>query len=69
MQTWSIPATFTAVNVAGIDHVCIGSDRDHRRLVVTPEYLEEMQREQGQRFDIRRVPLYFEELNSKQEPG
>ena len=53
-----------AVNVAGIDHVCIGSDRDHRRLVVTPEYLEEMQREQGQRFDIRRVPLYFEELNS-----
>ena len=53
-----------AVNVIGIDHVCIGSDRDHRRLVVTPEYLEEMQREQGQRFDVRRVPLYFEELNS-----
>ncbi len=53
-----------AVNVAGIDHVCIGSDRDHRRLVVTDEYLAEMQREQGPRFDIRRVPLYFEELNS-----
>ena len=53
-----------AVNVAGIDHVGIGSDRDHRRLEVTPEYLAEMQREQGPRFDIRRVPLYFEELNS-----
>lgn len=53
-----------AVDVCGIEHVCIGSDRDHRRLVVTPEYLEEMQREQGPRFDIRRVPLYFEELNS-----
>lgn len=53
-----------AINVAGIDHVGIGSDRDHRRLVVTDAYLEEMQREQGERFDIRRVPLYFEELNS-----
>ncbi|MBL4604042.1 MAG: membrane dipeptidase [Emcibacteraceae bacterium] len=53
-----------AINVAGIDHVGIGSDRDHRRLVVTDEYLAEMQREQGERFDIRRVPLYFEELNS-----
>ena len=53
-----------AVNVCGIDHVCIGSDRDHRRLVVTQEYLDEMQREQGTRFDVRRVPLYFEEINS-----
>jgi len=53
-----------AINVMGIDHVGIGSDRDHRRLVVTPEYLDEMQREQGPLFDIRRVPLYFEELNS-----
>ncbi|MCC3859901.1 membrane dipeptidase [Pseudemcibacter aquimaris] len=53
-----------AINVMGIDHVGIGSDRDHRRLVVTPEYLEEMQREQGPLFDVRRVPLYFEELNS-----
>lgn len=53
-----------AIDVCGIDHVGIGSDRDHRRLVVTPEYLDEMQREQGERFDVRRVPLYFEELNS-----
>ncbi len=53
-----------AVNVCGIDHVCIGSDRDHRRLVVTQDYLDEMQREQGDRFDVRTVPLYFEELNS-----
>jgi membrane dipeptidase len=53
-----------AINVAGIDHVGIGSDRDHRRLVVTPEYLAEMQREQGERFDVNTVPLYFEELNT-----
>lgn len=53
-----------AINVMGIDHVGVGSDRDHRRLEVTPEYLDEMQREQGPLFDVRRVPLYFEELNS-----
>ncbi len=52
-----------AINVAGIDHVCIGSDRDHRRLVLTEEYLEELQREEGENFDRAMWPLYFEELN------
>jgi membrane dipeptidase len=52
-----------AINVAGIDHVCIGSDRDHRRLVLTEEYLAELKREEGENFDRAEWPLYFEELN------
>lgn len=52
-----------AINVAGIDHVCIGSDRDHRRLVLSEEYLAELQREEGAQFDRSQWPLYFEELN------
>ncbi|MCG8325335.1 MAG: dipeptidase [Thiotrichales bacterium] len=52
-----------AVNVAGEEHVCIGSDRDHRRLVLTEEYLEELKREEGENFDRAMWPLYFEELN------
>ena len=52
-----------AVNVAGTDHVCIGSDRDHRRLVMTDEYLQELKREEGENFDPTMWPLYFEEVN------
>ena len=52
-----------SINVAGIDSVCIGSDRDHRRLVLTEEYLQELQREEGENFDRSQWPLYFEELN------
>ncbi|MDH4107532.1 MAG: membrane dipeptidase [Gammaproteobacteria bacterium] len=52
-----------AVKTAGIDHVCIGSDRDHRRLVMTQEYLDELKREEGENFNPDEWPLYFEELN------
>lgn len=52
-----------AVDVAGSEHVCIGSDRDHRRLVLTEEYLDELKREEGENFDRAMWPLYFEELN------
>jgi len=52
-----------AINVAGIDHVCIGSDRDHRRLEMTDEYLAELKREEGENFDPTHWPLYFHELN------
>lgn len=52
-----------AINIAGIDHVCIGSDRDHRRLVMTDEYLAELKREEGENFDPSHWPLYFHELN------
>ena len=52
-----------AVSVAGEDHVCIGSDRDHRRLTLTEEYLAELKAEEGENFDRAMWPLYFEELN------
>jgi membrane dipeptidase len=52
-----------AINVAGIDHVCIGSDRDHRRLTLTQEYLDELAAEEGPNFIRSEWPLYFEELN------
>jgi membrane dipeptidase len=52
-----------AIDVAGIDHVCIGSDRDHRRLVLTEEYLAELKAEEGPNFKREEWPLYFEELN------
>lgn len=52
-----------AIDVAGSDHVCIGSDRDHRRLQLTEEYLDELRREEGENFDRAMWPLYFEELN------
>lgn len=52
-----------AINVCGIDHVCIGSDRDHRRLKMTPEYIAELSREEGSQFNSSHGPLYFEELN------
>lgn len=52
-----------AIDVAGIEHVCIGSDRDHRRLVLTEEYLAELRAEEGPNFVRSEWPLYFEELN------
>jgi membrane dipeptidase len=52
-----------AIDVAGIEHVCIGSDRDHRRLVLTEEYLAELKAEEGPNFVRSEWPLYFEELN------
>ena len=52
-----------AINVAGIEHVCIGSDRDHRRLVLTEDYLAELKDEEGPNFVREEWPLYFEELN------
>ena len=52
-----------AINVAGIENVCIGSDRDHRRLTLTDEYLAELKAEEGRLFKREEWPLYFEELN------
>lgn len=52
-----------AIKVAGVDHVGIGSDRDHRRLNMTPEYIAELKREEGANFNDKEWPLYFEELN------
>jgi membrane dipeptidase len=52
-----------AINVAGEDHVCIGSDRDHRRVSMTPEYIAELKAEEGPNFHEEDWPLYMEELN------
>ncbi len=52
-----------AIKVAGEDHVCIGSDRDHRRIVMTPEYIAELKAEEGENFNADHWPLYIDELN------
>ena len=51
-----------AINVCGIDHVCIGSDRDHRRLTMSEEYIAELIAEEGH-INAEEYPLYFEDLN------
>lgn len=66
-KTNALPVYFEhiehAIKVAGVDHVCIGSDRDHRRLSMTAEYLAELKSEEGANFNEAEWPLYFEELN------
>jgi membrane dipeptidase len=52
-----------AVNVAGMEHVCIGSDRDHRVIELTPEYIAELKREEGPQFSDADLPLFLEALN------
>ncbi|MBT5187632.1 MAG: hypothetical protein HOM01_12550 [Kordiimonadaceae bacterium] len=51
-----------AINVCGMDHVCIGSDRDHRRLTMSDEYIAELIAEEGH-INEAEYPLYFEDLN------
>jgi membrane dipeptidase len=52
-----------AVKVAGIEHVCIGSDRDHRVITLTPEYIAELKREEGSQVVDADLPLFIEALN------
>jgi membrane dipeptidase len=52
-----------AINVAGIDHVCIGSDRDHRVIEDDPEEIRILQEEEGAQFQPEHWPLYINELN------
>lgn len=52
-----------AVNVCGIDHVGIGSDRDHRYIDLTPEYLDELRAEQGANLVESDLPWFMVELN------
>ncbi len=52
-----------AVKVAGINHVGIGSDRDHRVIEMTDEYLAELKAEEGANFNPDDWPLYMDELN------
>ena len=52
-----------AVKVCGIDHVGIGSDRDHRYIDLTPEYLDELRTEQGANLNEADLPWFMVELN------
>ena len=52
-----------AIKVARIDHVCIGSDRDHRVIRLSPEYLAELKREEGSQVTESELPYFIEELN------
>jgi membrane dipeptidase len=52
-----------AIAVAGVEHVCIGSDRDHRVIRLTPEYLDELRREEGSQVVDHELPYFIEELN------
>jgi membrane dipeptidase len=52
-----------AIRVAGIEHVAIGSDRDHRVITLTPEYLAELKREEGSQVVENELPYFIDELN------
>jgi membrane dipeptidase len=52
-----------AIDVAGSDHVAIGSDRDHRVIELSDEYLAELSAEEGANFDPADWPLFMDELN------
>ncbi len=52
-----------AIRVAGVEHVAIGSDRDHRVITLTPEYLAELRREEGSQVVDSDLPYFIDELN------
>ena len=52
-----------AIQVAGVEHVCIGSDRDHRVIRLSPEYLAELKREEGSQVVDDELPYFIDELN------
>ena len=52
-----------AIKVAGVDHISIGSDRDHRVIEMTDEYIAELKREEGNNFDASHWPLFMDKLN------
>ena len=52
-----------AINVAGIEHVCIGSDRDHRVIEDSPEEIALLHEEEGPNFMNDDWPLYMTSLN------
>lgn len=52
-----------AVKRIGADHVCIGSDRDHRVVPDTPEELRVLLQEEGSQIQPNDWPLYLDGLN------
>ena len=58
-----------AVKVAGIDHVCIGSDRDHRVIPDTAEELRILLHEEGSQISADDWPLYLDGMNGPHRMG
>lgn len=52
-----------AVKVIGIEHVCIGSDRDHRVIPDTAEELRILLHEEGSQIKPEDWPLYLDGMN------
>ena len=52
-----------AIKVVGIDHVCIGSDRDHRVIKDSPEEMALLHEEEGPNFVNEDWPLFMTSLN------
>lgn len=52
-----------AIKVCGIEHVCIGSDRDHRVIELSPEYIAELKKEEGSQVNDSELPYFIDELN------
>ena len=52
-----------AIRVAGAEHVAIGSDRDHRVITLSPEYLAELKKEEGSQVVDSDLPYFIDELN------
>lgn len=65
--TEALPAYFDhilhAIRVAGVEHVGIGSDRDHRVISLSPEYIAELKREEGAQVQDSELPYFIDELN------
>jgi membrane dipeptidase len=63
----ALPAYFDhimhAIKVAGIEHVGIGSDRDHRVITLSPEYVAELKKEEGSQVNDSELPYFIDELN------
>lgn len=52
-----------AIKVGGVEHVAIGSDRDHRVITLSPEYLAELKKEEGSQVVENELPYFINELN------
>ena len=52
-----------AVQVAGVEQVCIGSDRDHRVIEMTEAYIAELRAEEGSQVENSELPYFLPELN------
>ena len=63
----ALPAYFDhimhAIKVAGVEHVGIGSDRDHRVITLSPEYIAELKKEEGAQVRDNELPYFIDELN------